>query len=178
MASLLCGSSHLPSSGQVLRRSCHTLSIWKASLPCGSSHAPSKNLILKRTCHSLCTWMASLLCSLQITLCWEAHVKLCAFEWNLSWLLSGWVFKKLGVEQLLLQFSHLNGFSPEWILMVFQITWCWAALVTLCALEWLLSRIDSLMFLKMASYWEDPVIHWAFKRLLSHVGPLMLLQRT
>ena len=43
-------------------------------------------------------------------------------------------------------------------------------LVALCALEWLLSHVGPLMFLQVASYWEDLVILWAFKRLLSRVG--------
>ena len=50
-------------------------------------------------------------------------------------------------------------------LMGFQVTWCWEALVTVCALEWLLSHVSYLMFLQVASYWKALVTLWAVKRL-------------
>ena len=52
---------------------------------------------------------------------------------------------------------------------IFCLWECLECLVTLCALEWLL-HVGPLMFFQVASYWEDLVILWAFKRLLSRVG--------
>ena len=124
-------------------------------------------------------------------------VLLCSFKWPvIGKILSyfeqlkgfspvwGWFHNKY-VEKLLSQFLHLNGFSPvcvlscsfKWPVIGFSPVWVWShgeyvdiALVTICALEWLLSRVVPLMFFQVASYWEDLVILWAFKRLLSRVG--------
>ena len=52
---------------------------------------------------------------------------------------------------------------------IFCLWECLECLVTLCALEWLLHG-GPLMFFQVASYWEDLVILWAIKRLLSRVG--------
>ena len=82
-------------------------------------------------------------------------VLLCSFKWPV-------------IGKILSYFEHLKGFSPVWV---------WShgeyvdiALVTICALEWLLSRVVSLIFFQVAIYWEDLVILWAFKRHLSRVG--------
>ena len=84
----------------------------------------------------------------------------------------GW-FRDKYVEKLLSQFLHLNGFSPvcvlscsfKWPVIGFSPVWVWShgeyvdiALVTICALEWLLSRVVPFMFFQVASYWEDLVI--------------------
>ena len=55
-------------------------------------------------------------------------------------------------EKPLPHFAHLNGISAEW--MGFQVlTWCWAALVTICAFEWLLSWVDLLMDFQVTWCW-------------------------
>ena len=82
-------------------------------------------------------------------------------------------FRDKYVEKLLSQFLHLNGFSPvcvlscsfKWPVIGFSPVWVWShgeyvdiALVTICALEWLLSCVVPLMFFQVASYLEDLVI--------------------
>ena len=37
----------------MLRMSCHPLCTWMASLPCGSFHVPSSGQLLRRPCHTL-----------------------------------------------------------------------------------------------------------------------------
>ena len=56
IASLPCGSFHVPSSGQLLRRPCHTLSK-KGFSPMWSGPVVS---MLRSSCHNLCTWMVCL----------------------------------------------------------------------------------------------------------------------
>ena len=49
MASLLCGSGSVVS---MLRSSCHNFCTWMASLLYGSSHVPSSGQLLRRSCHT------------------------------------------------------------------------------------------------------------------------------
>ena len=89
------------------------------------------------------------------------------------WILSCSI-KDLVLEKHLSHFVHLN---LSWVdpLMGFQVTWCWEALVTLSALEWLLPwwfpHVPS------SGYWEALGTLWAIKKLVSCVaGPLMFLE--
>ena len=96
MASLLCGSSHVSSSGQLLRSSCRTLSIYERLL---SFVGP--------------------LMLLQVASYWEALVVLSHFEhlkgFSPVWVLS-YSFKEHDLEKLLLHFVCLNGISPVCVL--------------------------------------------------------------
>ena len=115
MASPPCESSHVPSSGLLLRSYCHTLSIFKGFKPVLVLSCSFKGLDLENTCHTLCTWMASHLCGL-----------ICLQVTCISTL---WASKRLQ-----------SCVSP---LMLLPGTWSWKTLVTLCALEWLLSCVVS-----------------------------------
>ena len=76
---------------------------------------------------------------------------------SLVWVLSC-SFKELDLKTLF-TFVHLNGFSPLCGSTCYQVTSCLEALFTLCALEWLLSRVGPLMFLQVASYYlNSPIL--------------------
>ena len=74
-----------------------------------------KGLDLENTCHTLCTWMASHLCGL---ICLQV-----------TCIVTLWASKRLQ-----------SCISP---IMLLPGTWSWKTLVTLCALEWLLSCVVS-----------------------------------
>ena len=61
-------------------------------------------------------------------------------------------------------------------LLRLQVTWCWEALATLCALIWNLSWVNPLLGFQVAWCWEALVTLCALEWLLSCVGPLMFLQ--
>ena len=109
-----------------------------------SPNAPSRNLVLKNTCNTLCTWMSSLLCGLmghQVTWCWEAHVTPYALLIASLPFGSSQNSKWSDFEKLLSHFDHLKGFSSVWFLHAPSKNLILKTLVTLCALEWLLSSV-------------------------------------
>ena len=178
--------------------SCHPLCTWMASLLCGSFHVPSSGQLLRRPCHTLSkkgfspVWVWSRVEYVEKLLSQLVHLN----DFSAIWVLSC-SFKWPVIEKILSYFkqkrllSHV-GLVPWWV--------CWATLVTICALEWLLSRVGPFMFLQVASHWEALVILWAkkaslpcgsgpvlsiwealdaicaFEWLLSRVGPFMFLQ--
>ena len=123
MASLLCGSSNV----QLLRSSCHTLSILKASLLCVSSQV--QLFIEKLLSHFehlkgfSPVWVLS--CSFK-ELDLENHL---SHFVHLNGFSPVWVFSCPAIEKFLSHFEHLKGFSPVWVLHVQR-----DALVTLIAL--------------------------------------------
>ena len=102
----------------------------------------SSNLMLRNSCHNFALeWLlfrVGSLTFLKVTSSWETLVT----NWTCKSLLFcvgplSCSFKDLDLEKHLSHFAHLN---LSWVdpLMGFQVTWCWEALVTLSALEWLL----------------------------------------
>ena len=105
------------------------------SLWCGIGHVCLSGLILRSSCHTLKIWKASLLYG-------SSHVSSSCLLVRMS--------------------SYTSSIWHVGPLMLHQGTWSWTTIVTL---EWLLSSVDPLMFLQVASYWEALVTHWAFERL-------------
>ena len=147
MASLWCGFAHVSFSGLILRCSCHTLNIWKASLSCvGFAHLSSSSLLMR----SSCTWMASLLYG-------SSHVSFSGLISRSS--CNSWSIWKVSLlcasRTLILKITcHTLCTWMASLMCVFiyvQVTWCWEALVPLCAIEWLLPNVGHVMFLQVAS---------------------------
>ena len=121
----------------------------------------------------------------QVIWCLEALVTLCALEWLLS-CVGPLMFLQVPSYSLsgpiLRSSCQISSISKAYLLCgssnAPSRTWSWKTLVTLCAHEWLFSRVGPLIFLQVASYSEPLVTLWAFERLLSCVGPLILVQRT
>ena len=123
----------------MLRMSCHPLCTWMASLPCGSFHVPSSGQLLRRPCHTLSkkgfspVWVWSRVEYVEKLLSQLVHLN----DFSAIWVLSC-SFKWPVIEKILSYFkqkrllSHV-GLVPWWV--------CWEALVVICALEWLLSRV-------------------------------------
>ena len=141
MASLPCGSSHVSLSCFLVKISSYTLITY-----CNSvfkfSHWFSSNLMLRNSCQNFALeWFlfrVGSLTFLKVTSSWETLVT----NWTCKSLLFcvgplSCSLKDLDLEKHLSHFAHLN---LSWVdpLMGFQVTWCWEALVTLSALEWLL----------------------------------------
>ena len=142
--------------------------------------------------------MASLLCGLmcyQVTWCWEALVTLYALKWLLSHVGPLIFLQAASFWEALVAFLHLKGFfilcgtSHNSISGLILRSSCHTSTIpkasshapsknlilrSFCLHFVRLSGISCmgpLMFLQVACYWEAFIALWAFKRLLSCVGP-------
>ena len=136
----------------MLRSSCHNLCTWMAFLPCGSSHAPSSGQLLRssRSLVALWTFERLLPCVgslmlLQGTWCWKHLLHFAPLpHLNLSWVDPLMGFQVTWCKEALVTLCALEWlFSHVCSLMFLQVASYWAVLVALWSFKnhpvWVLS---------------------------------------